>query len=159
LLEPDDREELPEDRLLDADGREELPLERLLDADGREPPLLERLLPAEGRERLPEERLLPTEDRERLDEDRDPLIVRDDGADEYPRTLPAEPREPERGTLDVAGGRLYSEDEVPGTITGLDAPDLPVAERGATSCRLPAEDADPPEPEFTPPLPEYMVGL
>jgi len=37
-------------------------------------------------------------------------------------------------------------------------PDLPVDERGATSCREPADDVDPPDPETTPPPPEYIVG-
>lgn len=106
LLDPDDLLELLDGRLLPADEREELPLERLLLADGRDEPPLERLLPVDGRERLPVERLLPVEGRERLPVEREPLIVRDDGAEEYPRLLPAELREPERGTLEVAGGRL-----------------------------------------------------
>lgn len=98
-------EELPDGRLLLADGRDELPPERLLLADGREP-LLERLLLADGLERLPVERLLPAEDGERLGVDREPLIVRDDGADEWPRRALLELCEPVRGTLEVTGGRL-----------------------------------------------------
>lgn len=106
MLDPDDLVELPEGRLLLADGREEPPLERLLLADGREVLPLERLLPVDGLDRLPVERLLPVEGRERLPVDREPLIVRELGADEEPRLLPAELREPVRGTLEVAGGRL-----------------------------------------------------
>lgn len=82
LLDPDGFLELPEGRLLLAEEREELPLERLLLADGREPPPLDRLLPTDGLERLPVERLVPAEDRERLGVEREPLIVREDGADE-----------------------------------------------------------------------------
>jgi len=106
LLDPDDLVERPEDRLLLADAREEPPLGRLLLTDGREVLPLERLLPVDGLDRLPVERLLPVEGRERLPVEREPLIVRDDGAEEYPRLLPTELREPERGTLEVAGGRL-----------------------------------------------------
>jgi len=107
LLDPVDLLELPEGRLLPADDRELLPLERLLPADGRELPPLERLLPVDGRERLPLERLLPVDGREPLVEGREPLIVRDDGADELPRTLPTGLREPVRGApREVAAGRL-----------------------------------------------------
>jgi hypothetical protein len=106
LVDPDDREEVPDDRLLPADEREEVPDGRLLPADEREELPPERVLETDGRELLPVERLLPTEDLDRLDEDCEPLIEREDGAEGYPRTLPAEPRELDRGTLDVAGGRL-----------------------------------------------------
>ena len=104
---PDDLLELAEGRLLLAEDREELPLERLRLADGRDEDPPERLLPTDERERLPVEPLeVLAEGRELLPVDREPLIVRDDGAEEYPRGLPVNDREPERGTLDVAGGRL-----------------------------------------------------
>jgi hypothetical protein len=46
----------------------------------------------------------------------------------------------------------------PGTITGRELPVLPELVRGATSCREPADEPLPVEPDADPELPPYTVG-